>query len=238
MWPCLLAVRNLLPWPLDNQAGLCPFSRAPCPWALLRLMQSPDHTARPRPSALLAAPPDLGLSREAGSLPGHGEPVRALAGGGLARVQGWTEAGLTSPILPLPELPQSSPLAGTPGLWALRLELKLDPTPHVGYQGRLRSRPGCSRCPLPGGLGVLWVLVLSHSAAVPYAGSSVPSSPTPSSWSCILGLGSYHGAHTEDPAPRPVPQPPAQLASSPVPSPGSIWPDWISFPAWLLPCQP
>ena len=34
--------------------------------------------------------------------------MRVPAGGGLARVQGWVEAGLVSPILPLPEQPLSS----------------------------------------------------------------------------------------------------------------------------------
>ena len=39
LWPCLLVVRTLLPWPLDNQASFCPSQQAPCPWVLLRLMQ-------------------------------------------------------------------------------------------------------------------------------------------------------------------------------------------------------
>ena len=160
LWPCLLVVRTLLPRPLDNQASFCPSQQGPLTLGAAQADATPVQTASQCPSALLAAHPDLNLEGEEGSLPGHGGPVRTPTRGGLARVQGWTEAGLVSPILPLSEQPLSSPatlcpLASTPGLRALRLELKLDPTSHVGSQGQLRARPECSRWPLPGGLGGL-----------------------------------------------------------------------------------
>lgn len=74
--------------------------------------------------------------------------------------------------------------------WALgpAAELKLDPVPHVGYQGQLRARPGCSWWPLPGGPGGLSVLVLSPTAAVSDSSSSAPPPPTPRSWPCTLCL--------------------------------------------------
>lgn len=137
-----------------------PFPAGPLPLGAAQADATPAQTASQCPSALLAAPPDLGLEGEEGSLPGHGGPVRIPTRGGLARVQGWMEAGLVSPILPLSEQPLSSPatlcpMASTPGLRALWLELKLDPISHVGSQGQLRARPECSRWPLPGGLGGL-----------------------------------------------------------------------------------
>ena len=157
LWPCLLVVRTLLPPPLDN---FCPSQQGPLPLGTAQADATPVQTASQCPSALLAAPPDLGLEGEEGGLPGHGGPVRTPTRGGLARVQGWMEAGLVSPILPLSEEPLRSPatlcpLASTPALRALWLELKLDPTSHVGSQGQLRARPEHSWWPLPGGLGGL-----------------------------------------------------------------------------------
>ena len=102
LWPCLLVVRTLLPPPLDN---FCPSQQGPLPLGTAQADATPVQTASQCPSALLAAPPDLGLEGEEGGLPGHGGPVRTPTRGGLARVQGWMEAGLVSSILPLSEEP-------------------------------------------------------------------------------------------------------------------------------------
>lgn len=186
-WPWLPVVRTPLPRPLDNQQGLPPLST-------IQADATPVLTARLWPSALMAAPPDPALNGEEDCLPGHGGPVRAPIGGSLARVQGWKEQGWSpqsSSCLSSPRGALATPVPPDRHSWAAGpvAQLKLDPVLYVGYQGRLRSRLGCSWCPLPGVQGGLLILVLSHPAAVPSSGSSAPPPPTPRSCPCTLWLG-------------------------------------------------
>ena len=131
-------------------------SRAPCPWALLRLMQP---LSRLQASVLLPSwlhPLTLALRERRAVCQAMGDPSglpheAVWPGCRVGWKQGWFPQ--SSPFLRSPAT--LCPLASTPGLRALWLELKLDPTSHVGSQGQLRARPEHSWWPLPGGLGGL-----------------------------------------------------------------------------------
>lgn len=69
--------------------------------------------------------------------------------------QGWKKRRWSSqsfPCLSNPKAALATPVPADRQSWAAGpvAGLKLNPASHVGYQGQLRSRPGCSGCTLPG----------------------------------------------------------------------------------------
>lgn len=132
------------------------------------------------------------------------DPVRAPTRGGLARVQGWKEQGWSPWFYSCLSSPRAA--LGVPAdrrSWAAGpvAELKLDPVPYVGYQGQLRSRPGCSQCPPAQSAG----RALVPGCLPPYRcpPQTAQSLLQPQNLALHPLAWCYHGAEARDPAPSP-----------------------------------